>query len=508
MTFSRANDRAGPGTADFEAEERQAFLRFLAIFVLVWTVYAALSRANLDTHSDMAENFAWSRELALGYHKHPPFFAWVVAAWFKVFPSQDWAYYLLSFTNVALALAGAWALIGLFDRSPRRTAAVMALAVTPFFTFSAIKFNANTILLPLWPWLAYAGVRAVRDLDVRFAALVGALAAVSLLSKYVSVVMLAAAVLTLFTMPRWREFLTSRTLPVTVAAFLLVLAPHLVWLHAMGYPTLRYVDTNKAHNLWHLVSGVFGFSGAQVLWLVPAFILLLFTGRDLGARDLAERLRLGVGRVDPTILVLSLAPFAMMVLAALLSFTRLSAPWGIPLWFAASFAVACLIFRDGSEVDAAKARRFAIGFALVALAVSPIVRAVEFYMANKVVHEPRREASLLLAERWRAKTGLPLRIVAGSQSYSSSVTFYAPDRPSEFIDFDPMHAPWITPQRLRREGLGIICAAEDQECLTAARPYETAGSERFETVLQQSLLGWKGPPARLVMILVPPAAQP
>ena len=85
---------------------------------------------------------------------------------------------------------------------------------------------------------------------------------------------------------------------------------------------------------------------------------------------------------------------------------------------------------------------------------------------------------------------------------------YAPDRPSEFIDFDPMHAPWITPQRLRREGLGIICAAEDQECLTAARPYETAGSERFETVLQQSLLGWKGPPARLVMILVPPAAQP
>lgn len=508
MIFSNANERADWAMANSEAQEWQAFLRFLGHFVVVWTLYAALSRANLDTHSDMAENFAWSRELALGYHKHPPFFAWVVAAWFKVFPSHDWAYYLLSFTNVALALCGAWALIGLFDRSPRRTAAVMALAVTPFFTFSAIKFNANTILLPLWPWLAYAGIRAVRELDVRFAALAGALAAVSLLSKYVSVVMLAAAVLTVFTMPRWREFLTTRTLAVTVGAFFVVLAPHLIWLHAAGYSTLRYVDTNKAHSLWHLVSGTASFIGAQVLWLVSAVILLLFVGRGLGAGHLTERLRLGAGRVDPTIAALTIAPFAMMLLAALLTFTRLSAPWGIPLWFAASFALACLVFPDGREVDAAKARRLAIGFALVALAASPLVRVVEFRNASQVNLEPRREASLLLSQRWRAKTGLPLRIVAGTQSYASSVTFYAPDRPSEFIDFDPMHAPWITPRRLRQEGLAIVCAAADQACLTAARPYESAGSERFEAVLHQSLFGWKGPSARLVMILVPPTALP
>ncbi|MEQ1673084.1 MAG: glycosyltransferase family 39 protein, partial [Hyphomicrobium sp.] len=248
-------------------------MAFTLAFVALWTAYSVLSRTNLDINSDMVENYAWSREWQLGYFKHPPFFAWVVAAWFKVFPTEDWAYYLLSFVNVAIGFAGIWALIGLFDRSPRRFAAIVAMSLTPFYTFSAIKFNANTILLSVWPWLAWATIAALRDARFAHAIAAGALAAIAMLSKYVSAVMLATLLVASFTIPGWQAVYRSRRFPAVVVAFFVVLAPHLVWLHQTGYTTFSYVDTNKADSLGRLVRSSFNFVAAQLLWLTPMLVI-------------------------------------------------------------------------------------------------------------------------------------------------------------------------------------------------------------------------------------------
>ncbi len=487
--------------------QRRAFLTFLVLHVVCWTLYASLSRPNLDVHADMVENFAWSRELQLGYFKHPPFFAWVVAVWFAVFPSHDWAYYLLSFLNVSLGLAGVWALIGLFDRSPRRLAACVALAVTPFMTFSAIKFNANTILLSVWPWLAYTGLRALIDDDWRAGAAAGALGAVALLSKYVSVVMLAALVATALTMPQWRRFFVSRAFAVAIIAFFVVLGPHLAWLHDAGYPTLRYVDTNKARDLWHLVSGVLNFSGAQAAWLLAGLLVLLAAIRSgVSFEDRMRQMLAADNRAVPRpVLALAIMPFVFMVLAAVTTGTRLSAPWGIPLWFAATFLLALRLDPDDRLIDAGRALAIALGVSLLAVPAAPLVRAAEYFGANSVALQPRKAAALHLSEQWRQLTGAPLRNVAGTQSYASSVTFYAPDRPSELIEFNSAHAPWMTPERLRRSGLAIVCATWDGDCLKEAQRRTTPTARRLEVTLQQDYLFMKGVPASLVMVLVPPA---
>src|SRR5450432_883736 len=67
----------------------------LAAYCVVWTVYAVLARASQDIHFDMGEMVAWSREVAFGTPKHPPLPAWLVGAWFSVFPLDVWAYDLL-----------------------------------------------------------------------------------------------------------------------------------------------------------------------------------------------------------------------------------------------------------------------------------------------------------------------------------------------------------------------------------------------------------------------------
>src|SRR5690349_17009887 len=83
-------------------------------FILVWTVYGAITGLSSAVHHDTAESYIWGREFQLGYYKHPPFWAWIAGAWFTFAPHQDWAFRLLSIINAAIGLWGSWRLIGNF----------------------------------------------------------------------------------------------------------------------------------------------------------------------------------------------------------------------------------------------------------------------------------------------------------------------------------------------------------------------------------------------------------
>ena len=132
----------------------RTFCLFLVTHLLVWTVYSSVTQANLDKWGDMAENFAWGQEWQLGYHHHPPLFAWITALWFKVFPTVDWTYFILSQINVIIGFVAIWFLVKMFLSERHALIAVVLLELVPFYTFLSFKFNANAILLSLWPLTA------------------------------------------------------------------------------------------------------------------------------------------------------------------------------------------------------------------------------------------------------------------------------------------------------------------------------------------------------------------
>src|SRR5438105_4026399 len=96
------------------ARRKRTLFAILTVYVVLWTAYALLAKATQNVDLDMAELAAWAREPALGYSKHPPLAAWVVWAWFAIFPVAEWSYYLLGITCAALALWTAWFLFGGF----------------------------------------------------------------------------------------------------------------------------------------------------------------------------------------------------------------------------------------------------------------------------------------------------------------------------------------------------------------------------------------------------------
>ena len=58
------------------SRRERTVLVVLAVYWMVWTAYGTVSKAPQGLNADMTEIVAWSRELALGYFKHPPLAAW------------------------------------------------------------------------------------------------------------------------------------------------------------------------------------------------------------------------------------------------------------------------------------------------------------------------------------------------------------------------------------------------------------------------------------------------
>src|SRR6185312_1860714 len=94
-------------------------------------------------------------------------------------------------TVAAVALWLAWRLAADYVDADRRVLALAMLTLVPFFNFHALKFNANTILLPLWAGTALCFLRSSESRSLSWAAGAGLCAAAAMLGKYWSVFLIA-----------------------------------------------------------------------------------------------------------------------------------------------------------------------------------------------------------------------------------------------------------------------------------------------------------------------------
>src|SRR5215468_366179 len=204
----------------------------LAGYCALWSLYGAIAKGSQDIHFDMGEMVAWSRETFWGTPKHPPFGAWLVSAWFGIFPLADWAYYLFAMVLATLALWIAWKVAGRYLDADKRIVGVALLTLVPFFNFHALKFNANTVMLPLWAATTALFLRSFETRRAGVAALAGLAAAAAMLGKYWSVVLLLGLGIAALADPRRGPYFRSPAPWVTILVGVAALAPHAAWLYA------------------------------------------------------------------------------------------------------------------------------------------------------------------------------------------------------------------------------------------------------------------------------------
>src|SRR5665811_567960 len=270
------------------AGSERAVLASLAAYLLLWTIYGTIAKSSQGLHYDMTEVIAWSRDLSLGYLKHPPMAAGIVWAWFSVFPVAEWSYYLLAMLMPTIALWFAWRLSADYLDVEKRVVALALLTFIPFFNFHALKFNVNTVLMPVWAMTTFWFLRSYRTRSRVYAVLAGVGAAACMLGKYWSVFLLAGLVVAALIDQRRAVYFRSAAPWITVVVGLAVLGPHLVWLAQHDFAPFGYaVGIHGDKPFVATVTAALGYLAGSIGYVAIPVIVVLAAARP-GRRTLAD----------------------------------------------------------------------------------------------------------------------------------------------------------------------------------------------------------------------------
>jgi hypothetical protein len=157
--------------------------------------------------------------------------------------------------------------------------------------------------------------------------------------------------------------------------------------------------------------------------------------------------------------------------------------WGAPMFNLSGLLAVHLL---AGRLAQFHARRFAVAVAALLIAVSVAYGFAALFGAAltgrpKRTDWPDRALASSLEEAWRRSTGCPLRIVAGDSWLAGLVSLRAGERPAVVLDGDLAISPWVTPERLRREGALLVWRVDGSETgiPRALAHFGAAGAQNF-----------------------------
>jgi 4-amino-4-deoxy-L-arabinose transferase-like glycosyltransferase len=482
---------------------------FLLWFVILYTAFQVLSFASLGLNPDLLELYAWGLHPALGYYKHPPLAALVVGGWFAAFPPTDWAFYLLAMANSALGLYATSLIARRYLAGDKRIVVLLLLLLTPFYQFHGVRFNANAILLSMWPIATYCFLRAFETRALAWSAAAGATAALAMLGKYYSIFLIAGLVAAAVASPARVAYLRSPAPWISAVVGAIVLAPHVMWLDANGFAPFSYATALHAGaSLGDVLAGDAKYvAGGLGYVAVPLAVYWLAVRPDRAT------LRETLWPADATgrmLVILLAVPLVLPALVALFIGAVLTPLWTMPAWFLLPIV---LLRPDGATFSRAAAIRLTVlvvAITLGALIAAPFLARHYHDAGTKESREYFRQVASEVTNAWHLGTGSPLRIVMGDYNLVLATTFYSPDHPDSVPRFDLISAPWVTPARLERDGWTAICMADDEDCVGEARR-RTADKANVRIVTFSTLSRYGDRPGKLgrfMFVLVPPQETP
>ncbi len=427
-------------------EEGWAIPLLLFGFVAVWFLFLVIAYLGGDLHSDVLETWSFGRSIEWGYSKHPPLMGWVAHAWTSVFPLTNWSFQLMALANSALALWAVDLISRRFVAGDKRMIVLLLLMLLPIYQFHAQRFNANAVLLAVWPIATYCFLRSFETREIRWAIAAGAAGALVMLGKYYSVFLLVSFAFAAICHPQRRVYWTSWAPWVSIAAGLSALVPHLHWLLISGAPPFAYAlarHTRKAFAPSVIEAALFILGLALVLalpaaiWVLMAIVFPVITSVVFGTD------------MPPIWGLQGLFLFVIVMVCG--------ASYPIPRFYSVNLAV------------------LVIGIAVVAVVVVAPVHAL--YRNDHPLHEGRNFYSLAakeLTRRWHEQSSAPLAAVGGDEGLAFGTAFYSPEHPVYEERLVVPYSEALPPHVAFRRGWVALCYDEDTACIvsmerTAAR---------------------------------------
>jgi 4-amino-4-deoxy-L-arabinose transferase-like glycosyltransferase len=455
-----------------------------ALQVVVWTITPAI--INSAPPLDVVESYMWGREWVLATYKHPAMPSWVLeASRLLAGGAIGWPAYLAAQLFIAVTFALVFALGRDVMRSPHRAAVgTLLLAALPVYTWLSPEFNHNIALLPFWAGIVLGLWRAIERCSIGWWVVVGALAAAGLYAKFTTVILLIAASAWIVWDRKARESLTTAGPWSGVAVFAAITAPLAVWLLDHQFAPLTYASERAQLNgdpdlrpfLWGSLAN-----------LLAVLVGLWIAGLLKGTRDKSGS---SDRTIDPRAMqflaILLFGPLLLTVVIAAATGSGLRSAWSNSMFnLAVLFAVGLL----SQRVRQGTLKRLGILIAAL-LVLLPLGYALIFssvlYTPSKIarVQWSQAEIAHTFQNIWAKVTGgLPLRIVTGRNWVAGLVGLTAPGGPSILSGGRLDRSPWVSLERIEREGMLIVWDGDEKNLpvsLEHYRGHQPSGTELFE----------------------------
>nr|WP_027567770.1 glycosyltransferase family 39 protein [Bradyrhizobium sp. URHA0013] len=500
------------------ARWRRPFLRWLdgvetgwavplliAGFVAIWTLYLVVAYAGGGLHPDTLEAWTLGRHFAWGYPKHPPLTGWVAASWSAIFPLSEWSLQLMAMTNAGLALVFVDRIARQFVTGHKRVLVLLLLMLTPAYQFHAQRFNANAVLLAVWPLATWCFLRAFETRSASWAIAVGVTTALAMAGKYYSIFLVASFTFAALAHPARRAYFTSASPWISVVVGLAALSPHVHWLATTGAPTFTYAlnhangtavsSLGEARNF--LLGLLAAISVSAVSWMLIAGTRLKQFPDDFAAMNPGLRL----------LFYVAVGTIALPVLVSLAIGTDLPSLWALQGLFLFAILVVCGTNYPIERFYTVNLTLIVAGVALTAVLVAAPIHAV--YRNDHGYEEGRNfyaEAASELTREWRELTGEPLAAVSGDDALAFALAFYSPDHPHYVQPFEDQYPGGLPGKTTLDRGWAALCFRDQNDCSrwmdgVAGRAGHFV---KREFMVQAQLWGRPGLTREVVVLMVPP----
>jgi 4-amino-4-deoxy-L-arabinose transferase-like glycosyltransferase len=475
-------------------------------FAAAWMLFLMIAYLSGDLHPDVLETWSVGRSFAWGNPKHPPLMGWVAHAWTLVFPLTDWSFQLLAMTNAAVALWAVDLISRRFVRGDKRAVVLLLLMLLPAYQFHAQRFNANAVLLAIWPLATYCFLRSFETRQVKWAAAAGALAALAMLGKYYSAFLIGGFVLAAVFHPQRRIYFRSWAPWVSALAGMVVLAPHLHWLATTGAAPFEYaMQAHGGRAFWPSVLEACMFLlGIAAILAIPALSWVMI------AESRLKKFPADFKAMNSSLWLLFLV-FAGTIgfppIVAVAFGTDMTSLWTMQGLFLIGILVVCGASYPIERFYTVNLAVLVIGVAVVAVTLAAPAHA--FYRHAYGYGERRnayRLAALELTRRWHQLSRSPLPAVSGDDALAFATAFYSPDHPRYRRPFALQHQWPIPSQRVFENGWAAMCFSDDEVCGEWARNVRATAPDAisFDFEVTPHLWGLPGASARISAVMILP----
>ena len=402
------------------------FYIFLIIHLTIWTLIPTLVNQNLPL--DTIEALAWGSNLDWGFSKHPPASAFFVEIFYKIFGSNDWAYYFLSQIFVIFSFFIVWRFsYELLESKKLSLFSVLLLEGIFFYNFTSPEFNVNVCQLPFWTLTVYYSWKlySKKNINIKDYILLGFFAALGFLSKYLFIYLLISIDLLFFYLifvKKDKKF--DFNYLISFIVFITLLIPHIIWLINNDYITITYglhrTGLNEPNFIDHFKYPII-FLAKQIVILIPFFILGSF---------MVSKLKFNLKPTDKKLLfllVINIAPIILILLTSLILGVKIRTMWTTPFYI---FFGTLLVYIFSKQISLKKIKNFYIVFIFLFFLSPAIYAYISISKTDKRTDYPGKAIAKKVEKKWDSEFKEPINVVLGNEWTAGNLSYHLKSRPA------------------------------------------------------------------------------